>query len=97
MIGTELLQLLQGDPLAQMRMGPQPAPNPNPHGAPPPQQRRMPPVNQPTMSATSRPLPAGIGGPPGHFETLPDQLSQSPHWVPGPAPRGPITRGPAGP
>jgi hypothetical protein len=89
MIGMELLQLLQGDPLAQMRMGPQPAPNPNPQ-APPPQQA-MPPVNQPTMQRQS-PAPAGIGGPPGHFETLPDQ-AQSPHWVPGPA-TGPIGRGP---
>ena len=34
MIGTELLQLLQGDPLAQMRqqMG---GPNPNPQAPPP--------------------------------------------------------------
>ena len=46
MIGTELLQLLQGDPLAQMRqqMG---GPNPNPQAPPPP--------------AAPAPMPAGAG------------------------------------
>ena len=89
MIGMELLQLLQGDPLAQMRMGPQPAPNPNPQ-APPPQQA-MPPVNQPTMQRQS-PAPAGIGGPPGHFETLPIRLSRRTGFL-GPA-TGPIRKRP---
>ena len=41
MIGTELLQLLQGDPLAQMRQQ-MAGPNPNPQ-APPPQQAPRPP------------------------------------------------------
>ena len=34
MIGTELLQLLQGDPLAQMRQQ-MAGPNPNPQAPPP--------------------------------------------------------------
>ena len=41
MIGTELLQLLQGDPLAQMRQQ-MAGPNPNPQAPPPP----MPLVNR---------------------------------------------------
>ena len=85
MIGAELLQLLQGDPLAQMRSQ-MAGPNPNPQAPPPPA------VNQPPVQRMS-PAPASIGGPPGHFEILPDQ-AQSPHWVPGPA-KGPI--GPAPP
>ena len=85
MIGTELLQLLQGDPLAQMRQQ-MAGPNPNPQAPPPPA------VNQPSVQRMS-PAPASIGGPPGHMEILPDQ-AQSPHWVPGPA-KGPV--GPAPP
>jgi hypothetical protein len=59
MIGTELLQLLQGDPLAQMRqqMG---GPNPNPQ-APPPRPVAPAPGSQqnPAMMANAPPRPPG--------------------------------------
>ena len=45
MIGTELLQLLQGDPLAQMRQQIA-GPNPNPQAPPPQQAPRPPPLGQ---------------------------------------------------
>ena len=49
MIGTELLQLLQGDPLAQMRSQIA-GPNPNPQ-APPPAAAQLPNMNQPAQRA----------------------------------------------
>jgi hypothetical protein len=98
MIGAELLNLLYGNPMSQMAQGmnPQPAPNPNPNAPPRPA--------APPMS----PAPASIGGPPGHYEILPD-AAHSPHWVPGPAmsggaplpgqisPASPAEVGPGGP
>ena len=82
MIGADLLNLLYGNPMSQIAQATNPPvmPNPNPNAPPRPQ--------APTMS----PAPASIGGPPGHFETLPDQAG-SPHWVPGPA-KGPMAPGP---
>ena len=61
MIGTELLQLLQGDPLAQMRQQ-MAGPNPNPQ-APPPAAAPMPLVNQPTMQRAPAFHPV-VGGQP---------------------------------
>ena len=72
MIGTELLQLLQGDPLAQMRqqMG---GPNPNPQAPPPqPQLQNIPPAAKP---------PPGAG-------TLPAMHPVGPQMGGGPAPQG---------
>ena len=82
MIGADLLNLLYGNPMSQIAQATNPPvmPNPNPNAPPRPQ--------APMMS----PAPASIGGPPGHFETLPDQAG-SPHWVPGPA-KGPMAPGP---
>ena len=62
MIGTELLQLLQGDPLAQMRqqMG---GPNPNPQATPPRPAPPAPPAlgsqQNPAMMANAPPRPPG--------------------------------------
>ena len=82
MIGTELLQLLQGDPLAQMRqqMG---GPNPNPQ-APPPQ-----PAAPPTMPVGARPgsqRGIGPGTPMGPMPAMPPGVS--PNTIAGPAPQG---------
>ena len=60
MIGMELLQLLQGDPLAQMRVGA--SPNPNPQMAPQPQPQPQPPQAAPPQL---RSLPPGGSMPPG--------------------------------
>ena len=93
MIGTELLQLLQGDPLAQMRqqMG---GPNPNPQ-APPPQ-----PAAPPTMPVGARPgsqRGIGPGTPMGPTPAMPPGVS--PNTIAGPAPQGgpPAPGGPAPP
>ena len=69
MIGTELLQLLQGDPLAQMRqqMG---GPNPNPQAPPPRPAAPMPLVNQPSQRIGPAPAPAQ-GAPPAGASPAP--------------------------
>ena len=72
MIGTELLQLLQGDPLAQMRSQIA-GPNPNPQAPPPqPQLQNIPPAAKP---------PPGAG-------TLPAMHPVGPQMGGGPAPQG---------
>ena len=71
MIGTELLQLLQGDPLAQMRqqMG---GPNPNPQAPPPqPQLQNIPPAAKPPPGTGTLPaMHPVVGG-----QTLPGTVT----------------------
>ena len=92
MIGTELLQLLQGDPLAQMRQQ-MAGPNPNPQTPPPqpqPQLQNIPPAAKPPPGAGTLPAmhpvgpqmgggPAPQGGPPapGGAPQPPQALPQS--------------------
>ena len=100
MIGTELLQLLQGDPLAQMRqqMG---GPNPNPQAPPP---RPAPPAlgsqQNPAMMANAPPRPAGApmptagasppqGGPPAPAGAPPQPNPLPQSGPPSTAPQSP--------
>ena len=93
MIGTELLQLMQGDPLAQMRqqMG---GPNPNPQ-APPPAAAPMPLVNQPTVQRAPGVHPV-VGGQPLPGTVTPATPAEQRGAQVGPAPQGaPPAPGPA--
>ena len=90
MIGTELLQLMQGDPLAQMRQQ-MAGPNPNPQAPPPlvnqPTTQRAPPIaghfanlNAPAPSQTVQggPMPPqGAPPAPGGAPPQPNPLPQS--------------------
>ena len=86
MIGTELLQLLQGDPLAQMRsqLG---GPNPNPQ-APPPATAPTPRAPGPVRQQRTSPVPAGAIPGTGYIAPATPQVGPMP-------PQGPRQR-PAG-
>ena len=102
MIGTELLQLLQGDPLAQMRQQ-MAGPNPNPQMPQQPQTVPAPKLSQPEIGPGQMPhgpLPLrgiGPGTPMGPMPAMPPGVS--PNTIAGPAPQGapPAPGGPAPP